>query len=380
MDSSVAPIDRWEDWRKARPEPTFHHLDSAAAGRSSFATLAAVSEHALLEARLGAYVAQEIVADALSATCSGLAELLGMPPDGVAYLESATAALDTLLEVWPFPEDPTLAVVRSEWGPNLAAFARRGLRLVDLPVDADGHIDLEGLSRLLASMPPSAVHVTQVSSHRPLVQPVADVAAACSAATIPLFVDAAQALGHVDTASGADAIYATSRKWLTGPRGVGLLAVAARWMEPRRLGLPARGSDAADESVGSLLSSREAHLAGRLGLGVATREHLALGPESVRHRLGAVGRAARSALGDLDNWQVIGPIDEPSAITALSPVAGQDVTAVRARLLADYGIVTTAQQVFRAPRDMTAPTLRVSPHVDCTPDDLELLRTALSSL
>jgi pyridoxal 5-phosphate dependent beta-lyase len=48
-------------------------------------------------------------------------------------------------------------------------------------------------------------------------------------AGVPLWVDAAQALGHVDTARGADAVYATSRKWLTGPRGVGLLAVTEPW-------------------------------------------------------------------------------------------------------------------------------------------------------
>jgi hercynylcysteine S-oxide lyase len=53
------------------------------------------------------------------------------------------------------------------------------------------------------------------------VQPVAAAAALCRAAGVPLWVDAAQALGHVDAACGADAVYATSRKWLTGPRGVG---------------------------------------------------------------------------------------------------------------------------------------------------------------
>ena len=38
-------------------------------------------------------------------------------------------------------------------------------------------------------------------------------------------LDAAQSLGHVDVDLGADAVYATSRKWLAGPRGVGVLCV-----------------------------------------------------------------------------------------------------------------------------------------------------------
>ncbi len=45
-----------------------------------------------------------------------------------------------------------------------------------------------------------------------------------------------------------------------------------------------------------------------------------------------------------------------------------------------HGIVTTAGAVSRAPREMTAPLLRISPHVDCTPEDLARLRQALLTL
>jgi len=42
--------------------------------------------------------------------------------------------------------------------------------------------------------------------------------------------------------------------------------------------------------------------------------------------------------------------------------------------------VTTAGAAARAPREMTEPLLRISPHVDCTADDLALLRQALLAL
>ncbi|HVC13339.1 MAG TPA: ergothioneine biosynthesis PLP-dependent enzyme EgtE [Acidimicrobiales bacterium] len=375
------PEDRWARWRAARPDPAVCHLDSAAAGRSSLAVLTAVAEHALLEARVGAYVAQEEAGAALSAGREALARLVGIPADGIAFVESASVALGVLLEVWPFGADPCVGVVPSEWGPNLAAFARRGLRTVELPVDGDGHVDLAGLARHLSKDPPSLVHLTQVASHRPLVQPAADVAAVCRASGVPLVVDAAQALGHVDTASGADVVYATSRKWLTGPRGVGVLAVDPRWHDRLRDALVAlEPVAAADEPIGSWLSSRESHVAGRVGLGVAAREHLGLGAEAVRARLAAVGRATREVLGDLDDWEVVGPVDEPCAITALRPTSGQDVMDVRARLLHEHRIVTTGQQLFRAPHDMSSPTLRISPHVDVETGDLARLREALASL
>jgi selenocysteine lyase/cysteine desulfurase len=60
------------------------------------------------------------------------------------------------------------------------------------------------------------------------------------------------------------------------------------------------------------------------------------------------------------------------------PAAG--LAAVRARLLGEHAILTTAGAVTRAPREMTEPLLRISPHVDCTPEDLARLRDALHAL
>jgi pyridoxal 5-phosphate dependent beta-lyase len=73
-------------------------------------------------------------------------------------------------------------------------------------------------------------------------------------------------------------------------------------------------------------------------------------------------------------------VDAGSAISALRAASGQDIPATRARLLDEYGIVTTAGAINRAPREMTEPLLRISPHVDCTPDDLAQLRKALLAL
>ena len=227
----------WRWWRERRPSAGPLHLDTAAAGRSSLATLAAAAAHAEREATTGAYVAQEEAEPLLAEGRANLARLLGVPDRGVAFVPSAQAALDTLLAIWPLREGDAVAVVPCEWGPNLDAFAARGLRVTEIAAHGDGSVDLAALERMLAGGtpgdPPAVVHLVQVTSHRGLVQPVAEAAALCRAAGVPLWVDAAQALGHVDTACGADAIYATSRKWLTGPRGVGVLGVAGPWWDRR---------------------------------------------------------------------------------------------------------------------------------------------------
>ena len=211
----------WAAWAQRRPPGRGPFFDNAAAGRSSAAVLDATAGHARLEATAGAYVAEEQAAPILNAGRSALATLLGVEPGGLAFTESASAALRRLLAAWPLAENGTIAVVASEWGPNLEAFGDRGLRVAELAVHGDGQLDLDDLERFLSSSPPAAVHLTQVASHRALAQPVAAAARICRAAGVPLWVDAAQALGHLDTACGADAVYSTSRKWLAGPRGVG---------------------------------------------------------------------------------------------------------------------------------------------------------------
>ncbi len=123
--------------------------------------------------------------------------------------------------------------------------------------------------------------------------------------------------------------------------------------------------------------SGEAHVAGRVGLVVAIGEHLAAGPDRVRERLAAIGRATRGLLDGVGGWEVIEPDDEPTATTPLRPPDGVDVVAVRSALLSEHGIVVSAIGPERAPGEMTGPVLRVSPHLDVAMEDLEALAAAL---
>lgn len=370
----------WLTWHAQRHPAQLLHLDTAAAGRCSSATLRATAEHAEREAARGAYVAEAEAQPLLEAGRAELARMLGVPPAGLAFVESATMALQTLLTAWPLRRGDRVAALPSEWGPNLAAFGHAGLDVVELPAQPDGLIDLPAAERLLASAPPAFVHITQVASHRPLVQPVAEIAAVCHVHRVPLWTDVAQTLGHVETACGADVLYGTSRKWLTGPRGVGLLAVAEEYwdgLQPRTSPMELAARPGAPPV--RYLESHEAHVPGRVGLCTTVQEYLAAGPEQVWARLADVGTLTREALRGLPGWAVLEPAGAPSAITALRATAGQDVRATRGWLLAEHGIVTTVATIERAPGEMTEPLLRVSPHVDCTAADLARLRDALAA-
>ena len=360
-------------WRANRPRPAGRHLDSAASSRQSTRALDAAAHHARHEAELGGYVAEAAAEDLLQQGRSVIGGLAGMAAADVAFVESAQAALVALLTGWRLPAGSRVACLPGEYSPNIAQFRTYGLRPEPLPVDGVGRADIDGVERLLAADPPSFVHLTHIPSHRGVLQPAAEVAALCRAAGVPLVLDAAQSLGHADVDLGADAVYSTSRKWLAGPRGVGMLcvrpALAARLTPvlPEPEGVPAMRA----------FESGEAHVAGRVGLVVAVGDHLAAGPHLVRERLGALGRATRELLDGVGGWRVIEPADEPTATTTLRPPDGVDVVGTRTRLLTEHGIVTSAIGPERAPGEMTGPVLRVSPHVDSTIDDLEALAAAL---
>jgi hercynylcysteine S-oxide lyase len=358
-------------WRAARPPVAGLHLDSAACSRQSFTAMDAAAKHALHEAEVGGYVAADAAAPVLEAGRVAVATLCGAPDAEVVFTTGSLHALDLLLGSWP-AERRALACLPGEYGPNLAVMAAQGFEVRTLPTLEDGRLALDRAAFELESDPPDLVHLTPLASHRGVVQPLAMVAKLCRQLGLPLVVDAAQALGHIDCAVGADAMYSSSRKWIAGPRGVGVMAV-----RPELTGRLVPRLPAPHWSVAQQLGFGEANVAARVGFSVAVGEHLAHGPESVSARLAEVGKIARTLLTDVDGWLVVEEAEEPSAITTLAPVDGADPEAVRAWLLAERRIVTTYAGVARAPRELSAPVLRISPHVDTTADDLATFAEAL---
>jgi pyridoxal 5-phosphate dependent beta-lyase len=363
-------------WRSVRPKVAGLHLDSAACSRQSFAVIDAVTQHARHEAEVGGYVAAEAAAPALDAGRAAIASLTGMSGSDVVFTTGSINALDVLLSSWP--GERSVACLPGEYGPNLAVMAANGFQISTLPADDLGRLAVDDAARVLAANPPALVHLTPLASHRGLAQPLAELAGVCRELGLPLVVDAAQAMGHLDCAVGAAAVYSSSRKWMAGPRGVGMLAIRpelAQRLRPRlpppEWGLPI--------PVMQSLEMGEANIAARVGYSVALGEHLAAGPDQIRDRLAEIGRMTRAAVADVPGWRVVEPSDEPTAITTLEPRNGADPQKVRAWLIAERGIVTTYAELQRAPFEMAKPVLRASPHVDTTPEDLDQFAEALAA-
>jgi cysteine desulfurase len=104
---------------------------------------------------------------------------------------------------------------------------------VPVPVVRLGRLDADAWRAAVAAPGVALAALISASHEVGTRQPVADAAAACAAAGVPLYVDAAQSVGREPLPAGWSVLSASARKW-GGPPGVGVLVIrkGVRWEAP----------------------------------------------------------------------------------------------------------------------------------------------------
>lgn len=225
---------------RAVPVPPAGYLDAASteplhpAARE--ALLAALADGWADPARL--YGAARRARVLLDAAREQVAERLACRPDELSFTTSGTQAVHLGVAGLALGRTRigrhvvTSAVEHSSVLHAIGALEAAGGRSARVPVDGWGRVDAAAFAALLA--PDTALACLQSANHEVGTrQPVAEVAAACHAAGVPLLVDAAQSIGHGPAPEGWSVLAASAHKW-GGPAGVGVLAVRTgiRWRPP----------------------------------------------------------------------------------------------------------------------------------------------------
>jgi selenocysteine lyase/cysteine desulfurase len=259
---------------------------------------------------------------------------------------------------------------------------RTGAEVVTVPNDEHGQLSVDAL-RDAVDERVKLIAVTHVPTNGGLVNPVAEVGAIARDAGIPYLVDACQAAGQLPLdvdAIGCDALSATGRKFLRGPRGTGFLYVRSQLLE--RLDPPLIDMRAADwvapdryelRRDGRRFEEWEQDYAGKVGLARAVDYALQLGVEAIWERVRDLGARLRAQLAELDGVIVRDVGEERCAIVTfdVAEVPAEHVMETLRHRGINVSVSATSSAVIESLERGLPDLVRASPHYFNTSEELE---------
>jgi selenocysteine lyase/cysteine desulfurase len=387
-----------DEWRRLRADTpgAAHvvHFNNAGAALMPGPVVDAIQKHLQLEAEIGGYEAARERSDEIAEIYANVAAVIGARADNIALTANATDAYARALSSIAFKRGDVIVAAWSEYASNqiqlLSLEKRIGIRIVRAPALASGQTDLDALDAILKREQPRLVVTVHVNTSAGIVDDVAGIGGVCRRHDVLYMIDGCQSFGQmpIDVEHIAcDFFSATSRKFLRGPRGAGLLYVSDRvlsdGLEPMFLDL--RGAELEDEQRyhpvhgAKRFEDWEFSYATLFGFGAAAAYANEIGLSRIEARLAEVNDYLRARLQRLPGWRVL---DEGVGACPIIPIhaAAGDGAAIHRRLC-QLRINTTYIPKIWAPMDPRLAdagwAIRISPHYYNSPADMDALLGAL---
>ncbi|WP_416062974.1 aminotransferase class V-fold PLP-dependent enzyme [Rhodococcus indonesiensis] len=370
-------------------------LDSAGSSLPPTPVLETTVAHLRREAEVGGYVAAAERADDLAAVKTSIARLIGAQAPSIALVESATRAWASFFYSVPLRAGDRILLTRSEYASNAVSALQRaratGATVETMPTDALGRIDVDALTRTLDERV-KLVSVVHAPTNGGLVNPVREVADAAHEVGALVLLDACQSVGQLPVSVpefDVDALSATGRKWLRGPRGTGFLYVRPRLvteLEPAVIDLHSAQWTAPDEYRLADDATRfelwETNVAARLGLGAAVDYLLDLGVDAVTEAVAYRAEHLRDGLGRIPGVAVRDLGKEHSGIVSFT-VDDWEPPRLREALAAEAITVTVSGRgstLLEMSARRLESVVRASPHYFVSPADVDRFLAAVRAL
>ena len=362
------------------------HLNNAGSSLPPRQVLDAVIGHVELEGRIGGYEAHAQNEEAVERFYGAAAELIGANSREIAFCSSATRAWDMAFYGFTFERGDRIVTSIADYISNYIAYIqvaeRTGAEIVTVPNDEHGQVSVDALRELVDERV-KLVAITHVPTNSGLINPVAEVGAVARAASIPYLVDACQSAGQIplDVESiGCDALSATGRKFLRGPRGTGFLYVRGSLLE--RLEPPLLDMRAADwvapdryelRRDGRRFEEWEQDYAGKVGLARAIDYALAWGIGAIWERVRQLGERLRALLGEVEGVTVYDPGQVRCGIVtfAVDGIPAERIKTALARERINVTVSATSSAVIDTLERNLPDLVRASVHYFNTDDELE---------
>ena len=289
------------------------YLDSAATSHKPRAVIDAITdyyERYNSNVHRGSYQLAVEATEAMEVARNKVAQFIGASRDSeVIFAKNATEAINLVARTWGRanlgPGDPVV-ITELEHHANIVPWhmltAEQGIELRWIPIDANGHLDLTDLDRLLDGA--RLLSVAAVSNVLGTINPIRQLADAAHEAGALMMVDASQYTPHLPTdvaEMGADFVAFTGHK-MCGPTGIGVLWAKSELLEamPPFLGggemiLNVTKEGFSTAAIPWKFEAGTPPIAEAVGLGAAVDYLNGLGMEQIReHEVALTGYALRT--------------------------------------------------------------------------------------
>lgn len=293
------------------------HFNNAGAALLPEPVIEAVNGFFQLEIDLGGYEAADLKANDIQQFYTSASNLIRCQPSEIAFIENATRAWDMAFYSLAFkPGDKILTAV-AEYASNYVAYLqiakKTGAVIEVIQNDPSGQLSLADLERRMDGNV-KLIAITHIPTNGGLINPAAEVGKIARAAKVFYLLDATQSVGQMPIdvqAIGCDALCATGRKYLRGPRGTGFLYVSKRVlhsMEPLFIDLHAAHWKSRDDyelaSDARRFETWETNYSNKLGLKAAIDYALSWDLEASWERVRFLGDRLRGKLRAIPGVQV----------------------------------------------------------------------------
>lgn len=207
------------------------HFNNAGASLMPAPVIDAVNTHFQNEIQMGGYEAADAAEKQMAQFYDSAAKLIHAKPQEIAFFESSTRAWDTAFSALSLKKGDRILTGKAEYVSNYIALMQKaknvGIKIEVIPDDEYGQISLEELRKRIDS-DVKLIALTHIPTQGGLINPAEEVGKIAEDHGIFYLLDATQSVGQlpIDVHKlRCDALCATGRKYLRGPRGTGFLYV-----------------------------------------------------------------------------------------------------------------------------------------------------------
>jgi len=372
-----------------------NHLNNAGAGLMPQPVIAAIQNYIQLEAEIGGYEAEAQKEADLETFYEHLGTFLHAPAAHFAFMHHSTDAYARALSAIPFESGDVILTTINDYSSNQLAFLslqnRIGIRVIRVPDQETGGVDVVEMERMIQTYRPKLVAVTHVPTNSGLIQEVEAIGNLCAQEDIWYLVDACQSVGQLPVYVNriqCDFLTASFRKFLRGPRGAGFLYVSPKVLERSLTPLypDLRSSEwiGADEYVPKPHADRfeywEQAYALMLGSSVSLQYALELGIENIAQRTQDLADYTRKGLMSIPPCKILDqgaalcgivsftlPLEDPSVLkNHLQQRKINTAVGVRQNALIDFD------------RKAVSWAMRISPHYYNTYEEIDVFLDVLA--